>query len=76
MNSNSRDNWTLRKSDAISLAMDLTCKATGFGMTKTRKLSEVEMLVLMKTCSIRIGLQNLQMQKTARAGIIRRNFRK
>jgi len=36
--------------------------ATGFGMTKIRKLSEVEMLLLMKTCSIKTGLPNLQMQ--------------
>jgi len=36
--------------------------ATGFGMTQTRKLSEVEMLLLMKTCSIKTRLQNPQMQ--------------
>jgi len=36
--------------------------AIGFGMTKTRKLSEVEMLLLMKTCSKMTELQNLQMQ--------------
>jgi len=43
-------------------AMDLTCMATGFGMTKIRKLSEVEMLLLMKTCSIRTELHNLQIK--------------
>jgi len=30
--------------------------ATGFGITKTKKLSEVEMLLLIKTCSISKGL--------------------
>ena len=62
LDSNNIDKWTLRQSDVISLVMDLTCMATGFGMTKIRKLSEVEMLLLINTCSIRTRLQNLQMQ--------------
>jgi len=50
--------------------------AIGFGMTKTRKLSEVEMLLLMKICSIRTRLENLQMQINSQSRYHKKKFQK
>jgi len=49
----SGDKLDSKAKHVISLVIDLTCMAISFEITKIRKLSEVEMLLLMKTCFIK-----------------------